>query len=304
MRKQLRADAAMAGTILLLGAVLALTGSVLLQRWFSGSGFLHPPRFEEAIGAVSAAVGFAVVIWWLLSFVLAVIAGLLQRTGRRQAADATGRLAPAFMRRLVLAILGVNLLYTPLAQAADEPINPLWQPSVSAVLPARQGPALPLLRPMLDAPAPSTPTAAGLTQTPAPVPVPAPHPTGATTSASTPIVETISPLWQPQAPIVAPGLLAPVPSRAPSGFGPLLGQHGAATGGQSNPAQSPEAGGEGQTVVVKAGDSLWTLAAQQLGPLATDAEIARQWPAWFRINRSTIGPNPALILPGQILRAP
>ncbi len=313
MRTQLRADAAMAGTILLLGAVLALTGSVLVLRWFSGSGFRHPPRFEEAIGAVSAAVGFAVVLWWLLAFVLAVIAGLLQRTGRRQGADATGRLAPAFMRRLVLALLGANLLCTPLAHAADEPINPLWQPGISAVLPARQGPTPPLRRPLQDAPGTSTPTAtAGSIPAPYPAPAPVPLPAAGIPSEARSIVEPISPLWQPQAPPVAPGLLAPVPSRAPSGFNPLLNQHNAAADGHPASAQSPNAPnapnapteGEGTTVVVKAGDSLWTLAAGQLGPLATDAEIARQWPAWFRVNRSIIGADPALILPGQILRAP
>ncbi len=281
MRKQLRADAAMAATILLLGAVLAFTGSVLVLRWFSGSGYLHPPRFEEAVGAVSAAVGFAVVLWWLLAFVLAVIAGLLQRTGRPEAADATGRLAPAFMRRLVLAFLGVNLLCTPLAHAADEPINPLWQPSISAVLPVRQGLLPPPQRPIPDAPGRSTPT-----------------------TATGPALEPISPQWQPQAPMVAPGLLAPVPSRASPVFGPLLDQQGAAAGGQPDSVLPPDTPPEGKTVVVKAGDSLWTLAAQQLGPLATDSEIARQWPAWFRINRSIIGSDPALILPGQILRAP
>ncbi|MBG0739439.1 hypothetical protein IV500_08565 [Paeniglutamicibacter antarcticus] len=275
MRKQLRADAAMAGTILLLGAVLALTGSALLQRWFSGSGFLHPPRFEEAIGAVSAAVGFAVVIWWLLSFVLAVLAGVLQRTGHREAADAMGRLAPTFMRRLVLLLLGVNLLCTPLAHAADEPINPLWQPSVSTIVP-----------------------------TPAPASAPVFRQSGRTSSEPNPLGEPVSPLWQPQAPIITPGLLAPAPSRSPSGFAPLLDQQGAAAGSQPGSAQVPDAAEDHKAVVVKAGDTLWTLAAQQLGPLATDAEVARQWPAWFRINRSIIGPDPSLILPGQILRAP
>jgi nucleoid-associated protein YgaU len=55
---------------------------------------------------------------------------------------------------------------------------------------------------------------------------------------------------------------------------------------------------------VRAGDTLWTLAAVQLGPLATDLEIAEHWPRWFQVNRAAIGNDPNLLLPGQILRAP
>jgi nucleoid-associated protein YgaU len=57
-------------------------------------------------------------------------------------------------------------------------------------------------------------------------------------------------------------------------------------------------------VVVRPGDSLWTIAATHLGPEATDIEIAREWPRWFRANIATIGSNPDVLLPGQILRAP
>ena len=57
-------------------------------------------------------------------------------------------------------------------------------------------------------------------------------------------------------------------------------------------------------VVVTAGDTLWSLAGQQLGPLATDAEIAALWPRWHELNRQTIGPDPGLIHPGQVLSVP
>ncbi len=58
------------------------------------------------------------------------------------------------------------------------------------------------------------------------------------------------------------------------------------------------------TVVVLRGDTLWSLAAAHLGPGATDAEIARAWPRWFAANEAVIGPNPDLLLPGQILSVP
>ncbi len=52
------------------------------------------------------------------------------------------------------------------------------------------------------------------------------------------------------------------------------------------------------------GDSLWSIAARHLGPGASDAEIARAWPAWFAENRDVVGDDPDLILPGQVLRPP
>ena len=57
-------------------------------------------------------------------------------------------------------------------------------------------------------------------------------------------------------------------------------------------------------VVVHRGDSLWLLAARHLGEGATDAEIAAEWPRWYAANRQVIGPDPDLLLPGQVLRAP
>jgi hypothetical protein len=57
-------------------------------------------------------------------------------------------------------------------------------------------------------------------------------------------------------------------------------------------------------VVVRRGDTLWAIAARHLGPGATDAEIAEQWPRWWQANRGRIGDDPDLLLPGQVLVAP
>jgi nucleoid-associated protein YgaU len=57
-------------------------------------------------------------------------------------------------------------------------------------------------------------------------------------------------------------------------------------------------------VVVRRGDTLWSIAARHLGPGATDAEIAEQWPRWWQANRGQIGDDPDLLLPGQVLVAP
>ncbi|NEA30960.1 LysM peptidoglycan-binding domain-containing protein [Streptomyces sp. SID13031] len=56
--------------------------------------------------------------------------------------------------------------------------------------------------------------------------------------------------------------------------------------------------------VVKRGDSLWSIAAAELGPHATDEAIAARWPQWYSANRQLIGPDPDLIHPGQVLKPP
>ncbi len=57
-------------------------------------------------------------------------------------------------------------------------------------------------------------------------------------------------------------------------------------------------------VVVRRGDTLWAIAARHLGPQATAAEIAEEWPRWYAANRKVIGSDPDLILPGTILLPP
>jgi nucleoid-associated protein YgaU len=56
--------------------------------------------------------------------------------------------------------------------------------------------------------------------------------------------------------------------------------------------------------VVRRGDSLWRITADELGPRATDAEIAERWPEWYGANRRLIGSDPDLIHPGQVLHTP
>ena len=87
--------------------------------------------------------------------------------------------------------------------------------------------------------------------------------------------DTVSPLWRPLPP-------------APVGGGLLTGV----------PRPDPD------RVVVASGDTLWSLAGRQLGPLAADSEIAAHWPRWYELNKDLIGPDPGLIHPGQVLAVP
>jgi hypothetical protein len=65
---------------------------------------------------------------------------------------------------------------------------------------------------------------------------------------------------------------------------------------------------EGDHVVVR-GDCLWDIAADWLsshepGPAPSDAEVQRAVQAWWQANAAVIGPDPDLLLPGQVLRPP
>jgi nucleoid-associated protein YgaU len=55
---------------------------------------------------------------------------------------------------------------------------------------------------------------------------------------------------------------------------------------------------------VQPGDSLWAIAGRQLGPEASDAQIARAWPQWWSANRAVVGDDPNLIHPGTHLVPP
>ena len=59
-----------------------------------------------------------------------------------------------------------------------------------------------------------------------------------------------------------------------------------------------------RAVVVQPGDSLWTIAERHLGPHASAAAVATEWPRWYATNRALIGPDPDLITPGMVLHAP
>jgi hypothetical protein len=72
-------------------------------------------------------------------------------------------------------------------------------------------------------------------------------------------------------------------------------RHAAAPAAQADPER---------TVRVRPGDSLWLIAARRLGVNAPDSKIAGAWPRWYAANAQVIGDDPALIRPGEVLRAP
>ena len=58
------------------------------------------------------------------------------------------------------------------------------------------------------------------------------------------------------------------------------------------------------TRIVRPGDTLWDIAAGELPPESTDADRADAWRRWYAENRSVIGADPDLLLPGTRLHPP
>jgi nucleoid-associated protein YgaU len=78
-------------------------------------------------------------------------------------------------------------------------------------------------------------------------------------------------------------------------------------GGSDPPHHSPPRDpvtNRSNDVVVQPGDTLWRIAARELGPGASGAAITEAWHAWYHANHAVIGSNPSIIRPGQRLRAP
>ncbi|MDQ0030211.1 hypothetical protein J2S89_002036 [Arthrobacter bambusae] len=244
----------MAATILVLALFLAATGFILIDRWHSAAGRLQAPAFEDLLGLIATAAGLGIVAWWVATFLLAIASALLQQSGNERCASATAKLSPAFMRRLAVAVLGLNLAGIPLGNASPAQIDPAWSPANGSA------PSIGI----------SAQWAPGSTYSPG---VPAPLESGS---------PGIDPHWQPRAPAAEPGLLGTRPQRA---------------------AEQPASPSQDE-VVVRRGDSLWSIAARQLGPIASDVDVALHWPKWYAANRDVIGDDPGLLFPGQVLQPP
>lgn len=268
--RRLRADAVMTVTILLLGFLLCGAGGAMVDRWQLSTARRQGPDVDDLLGAVAVAAGLALVAWWIFSMTLASAAAVLGKCGRRRAAERAGKCCPAFMRRLALAALSVQLLSVPLAHAAVPPAGPAWVPTQEAAVQD------------------------------VPVHVPAVHALWSPTNGHWQLPErqrkvltdagkqttlaaaaAVRPDWRPSPLVPDPGLMAARPVRAEQGIPLALSE-----------------------VTVLAGDTLWDIASGHLGPTASDVEVALHWPRWYEANKSQIGESPHVLLPGQILKAP
>ncbi|RZS90127.1 LysM domain-containing protein [Motilibacter rhizosphaerae] len=113
----------------------------------------------------------------------------------------------------------------------------------------------------------------------------------------------------PAAPALAAGPAGTV--RAPAVPSALAWTRGLPTADRPMAAPAPApatasapAAPTARTVTVRTGDSLWALAARQLGSAARPADVARAWPRWWHANTDQLGRHPDRLVPGQVLRIP
>src|SRR5450432_66134 len=130
----------------------------------------------------------------------------------------------------------------------------------------------------------------------------------AVVAAPSPSARLLVPLV-PQVPLDRPSAQGPVtidldrPAR-PTTPAPLAPARALSPSTAALAAGAPRREATTPTYVVRRGDALWDVAARHLGPTASAADIAREWPRWYAANRSVIGANPDLIHPGDVLVPP
>jgi nucleoid-associated protein YgaU len=274
--------------LLVEGGTVALLGTALRHAWATVQA-PGPTRPADALLLCVAATGTLLVAWLALSLALSLLAALPGAAGA-VAARGAATLAPATVRRLAAALLGASLgatlsAGTAMATMAAAPAT------ASAAVTAPAGPvtgdpgggvrsaAWPLPPGGSGAHASTAAgRSAGTTD--------GTGVTDGTTVGTADSTGATAPdaAWTPSRPD-----RTPVPD--PDALHLL--------------SPAPEAGtlvDEG--VVVRRGDTLWSIAARSLGPAATADEIAREWPRWHEANRDAIGDDPDLIQPGQVLHPP
>lgn len=278
------------------GLLLPTAAAVVLSRWALEVPLpLSAGRPEDALWSLMVWAGVALAGWLGLGSVIAVGAVLPGALG-----SACERLehwlTPRLLRQAVSLALGtaVATLALPAGAAhgaaitrlADEGSSPLGSaPSPTASTSGGSGPA-------------SDQRSTGN------APDPAFYPTVAPDSAGTPL--SASPTGQ--------GASPPVPvtpserqhaSEAPTpGWRPSPPVRIVETDGSRLLAPAPRDTASDTAITVLRGDTLWHIAARHLGPGATDAEIALEWPRWYTANRDVIGADADHLVPGQQLRPP
>jgi hypothetical protein len=259
-----------------LGAVQTLLCLALVAQW----RLVQEPRpatLAEALTLVIVALAALLGGWLAVTTVAAVLAHLPGRLG--DAADRWARAwAPAVSRRVAAALVGAVLgsAFAPGTALGDGPAVPC---------PASQG-----LIPGFTATSPhrvAGERGAELT-TGESTRVGQGGPGFALTRLSS--AESDAPAPRDAGSASAPGWTPSRPVQRPHPDSGLV------TGGSASHRAAD--------VVVHRGDTLWDIARRHLGPDATEAEVAHAWPAWHDANRTVIGDDPDLIMPGQILRPP
>jgi nucleoid-associated protein YgaU len=254
----------------LLASLAALAGAARVLAWGTAAPAAATQRgeatFDDLLGLAAAAAGW-LVLGWLVAVLACTALAAAPGTIGRAGASIGLRIAPATARRLAAVAIGLSIAAGPAAACSTGPDGL----AASAAEPVAAERFDPSTLPSVGRPGELVPPgieAVGSAEGDARV---AAVPTASSTSPPSPPVAG-------EGAVTATAGLAVEPSR----------EHSPGTA----------------EVVVHRGDSLWTIAARHLGPDATDADIAAEWPRWHAANRDTVGDDPDLILPGMILHPP
>ena len=297
-----------------------------------------PHRWLDRVGADRAVLSLATAALWCVALWLAVGLGFLAASSLpgpagAAARRAAARLLPRIMLRAVAGAAGLGVILAPIAPIGAG-AKTLGAPLTAGAVPAPGWPTDPNEAPRARVGWPTNPSDAGTNAQPPTAtrgPTESRQPTRETNPATPPrdVSTTSRPATRSDPPgaratsrpATRPDPASPRPTSLPAT--PPDARGAQATSGPAAPRSMPKARRATPTpadghadrahrapspgdkpVRVRPGDSVWLIAAQRLGANASDAQIAAEWPRWYADNRPVIGPDPSLIQPGQLLRAP
>jgi hypothetical protein len=286
-----------------------------------GAALADPQGWVDQVGPDTAVVMtagllcWAMLLWVTVGLLLVASAAAPGAMGR--IADAfAGCLVPAALRRAATVALGISVGTAAVASTAAAVSPPARTPHVST-------PAVALTDDGQSHRPPSTPPPPADVDWPLD-PAPAKPPLTRDGPSTTP---SAGQTGQGGSRVLPPGRAGSSDASEPAGGPPTTGGYsprrprpatgverpgksssaaaGAGPATSATPVAAP--GGDGtasRSVVVQPGDCLWLIAARRLGPQPSAAEIAREWPRWYAVNRRVIGADPDLLRPGLALAAP
>lgn len=278
-----------------LGALGPLGVALLLPGPRSQVALLHDTRPDVVIGAASVLAATAVVwalVGWAALMVCSVIASRLPGAAGRLGGRVLLAVTPSALRHVVAAAAGLSLAAGIGACGAGAGGPSPIIAAVTATTSADGGAELPTAARHAD-------VLVDLDWPLGPQPVREMDATAGAAAkgvGSAAVVPPIDPGRTVQDPaedasaaIDADGTTVDVDTSGPTAD--------AAVGSVVEPAAS-------SSVVVRRGDSLWVIAAAHLPEGASPSEIDTSWRQWYAANRSVIGPDPNLVLPGERLWPP
>lgn len=267
------------------GGGLTLLASLIRQQ--ANQGLKFDGYLQLSCALLVSSLCLAITVWWLLGWVL-----LAQRIYRAKAQGQQGQnlelppWAPGLLKALATSLLGAGLIGPGLMgpnafafdQAQPETVSPGHYQSQSQGQSQEQSQHQEQSQPQVQSPAPYSPESLSL---PAESLLQDRPQAGKSRS-----YQPISPLF--------------------SGGKNRLQEESRAQENRAQETRAQESRSEQTTVTytVLAGDSLWAIASQQLGPAASPSAILERVQAIQALNRSAIPHLSSLIYPGQILTLP